>query len=571
MSRRIPRTAAVLALVAALAAPPARAGAQLWSRQIEQEINWHRVTHLGTLLVATDDSLRCLNPETGEPLWQRDDLKKVGEWNVEEVAGTPNLLVHVNLGTVQAKTSLHAVDIMTGQDRWQTEAIRGVTVDTFPVYDRGYVLVISTEAPAAKAKLELAALEMASGKTLWQASFEERADLHVAESSGKFLVKYDLSGHQPPLYDGESLYLSYAGIHRFDAATGQLVWKNVYDVTEGVIKRGNAQALIDGDTVFTSAKALIRAIDKATGQIRWTSKDFGGAVAQMELAGGVIYARMGGNFYDKMAKEWKLKKPLGVVAVDPKSGAEIWRYTGAKEGITNMVVLPEQKAVLIADQKNLIGLDMGSQGKVQEAFNVKVEFKDKIGAGKVAAGVGKFLLGGAKAAASGGAEQDSPVAIRLRKDGTAVVVGKQHLLAFDTAKRQIAWSIEYDPPGRAGWAKALAGAMTALTYAANVSQAAATGSSAYAGNASQSIADYSNYASKRYAAAGETDRYYYVLTNIAEGKEKGAGIVGVNLDTGKADRQVLFDEKEPQYEVDELTGRVFNVKNKNTLTGFSVR
>jgi outer membrane protein assembly factor BamB len=490
---------------------------------------------------------------------------------VEEVPGTPIVLVHLNLGTAQAKTSLHAVDIMNGQDLWQTEQLRGVTVDTFPVYERGYVLVISTEAPAAKAKLELAALEMGSGKVLWQAAFEEKADLHVAESSGRFLVKYDLSGHQPPLYDGESLYLSYAGIHRFDAATGRIVWKNVYDVTEGVFKRGNAQALIDGDTVYTSAKALIRAVDKGTGQIRWTSRDFGGAVAQMELAGGVIYARMGGNFYDKQAKEWKLKKPLGVVAVDKSTGAELWRYTGAKEGITNMLVLSEQKAVLIADQKNLIGLDLESQGKVKEAFKVKVEFKDRIGAAKVAAGVGKFLLGGAKAAASGGEEADSPVAIRLRQDGTAVVVGKQHLLAFDPAARSVAWSLEYDPPGRAAWVKALAGAMTALSYAANVGQAAATGSSAYSGAASQSIASYSDYTSKRYSAAGETDRYYYVLTNIEEGKEKGAGIVGVNLDTGKADRQVLFKEKEPQYEVDELAGRVFNVKDKKTLVGFSVK
>jgi outer membrane protein assembly factor BamB len=562
---------AILALVAAAAVAPALAGTQLWSRQIEQEINWHRVTHLGTLLVATDDALQCLNPETGEPIWKRDDLKKLGEWNVEEVAGTPLVLVHVNLGTVQAKTSLHAADILTGQDLWQTEQVRGVTVDTFPVYDRGYVLVLSTEAPAAKAKLLLAALEMGSGKVLWEGAFEEKADLHIAESSGKFLVKYDLSGHQAPLYDGESLYLSYAGIHRFDAATGQLVWKNVYDVTEGVIKRGNAQALIDGDTVYTSAKALIRAIDKATGQIRWTSKDFGGAVAQMELADGVIYARMGGNFYDKQAKEWKLKKPLGVAAVDPRTGMEIWRYTGAEAGITNMVVLPEQKAVLIADQKNLIGLDMESQGKVKEAFKVKVEFKDKIGAAKIAAGVGKFLLGGAKAAASGGAEQDSPVAIHLRKNGSAVVVGKQHLLAFDPATHEIAWSLQYDPPGRAAWAKGLMGAMTALTYAANVGQAAATGSSSYANTASQSIADYSSYASKRYSAAGETERYYYVLTNIEEGKEKGAGIVGVNLDSGKADRQVLLKEKEPQYEVDELAGRVFNVKDKSTLVGFRVQ
>jgi len=566
-----PATTAGLALIVGAAVSPALAGTQLWSQTLDQEVNWHRVSHLGTLLVATDDSVRCLDPASGRPLWQRDDLKQVGEWNVEEIPGTPLLLVHVNLGTVQARTTLHAVDLLTGQDRWKTEQLRGVTLDTFPVYDRNYVLTITTDKPGDRARLDLAALELTSGKPLWEAPFDDRTDLHVAESSGRFLVKYDLSGHQPPLYDGESLYLSYAGIHRYDAASGKLVWKNVYDVTAGEIKRGNAQAVVDGGTVYTSAKGQIRAIDHATGQVRWASKDFGGAVAQMELVGGVIYGRLGGTFYDKQARDWKLEKPLGVVAVDPATGIETWRYDGAKEAITNMLVLPEQRAVLIADQKSLIGLDLASAGKVKEAFRVKVEFKDRIGAAKVAAGVGKFLLGGAKAAASGGEEQDAPVAIHARPGGTAVVVGKQHLLAFDPAQRTIVWSLQYDAPGRAGWAKALVGAMTALTYAANMSQAAATGSTGYARAASQSIADYSSFASKRWSAAEGAGKYYYVLTNVTQGKEKGAGIVGVNLDTGKADRQVLFEEKEPRYEVDELTGRVFMAKGKNTLVGFAVQ
>ncbi len=323
--------------------------------------------------------------------------------------------------------------------------------------------------------------------------------------------------------------------------------------------------------MYTSAKGQLRAIDKATGQVKWTSADFGGAIAQMELEGDVIYGRLGGTFYDKLAKEWKIKKPLGVVAVAKGTGAEVWRYTGAKDAITNMIVLPDRSAVFIADQTQLIGLDTASQGKVKEAFKIKVEFKDKIGAAKVAAGVGKFLLGGAKAAASGGGEQDAPVAIHLRQGGSAVVVGKQHLLALDTAKRVVVWSVQYDAPGRAAWAKALMSAMTAVTYAANVSQAAATGSSSYANAASTSIADYSNFAGKRFSAAAGTQAYYYVLTNVKEGEEKGAGIVGINLDTGKADRQVLLQEKEPQYEIDEFTGRVFNVRDKKELVAFSVK
>jgi len=565
--------AGLLGLAVALAGVgPAQAGKLLWSKKLDQEVNWHRVTHLGTLLVGTDDRLSCLDPETGEPLWVRDDLKKLATWNVEEIPGTPLLLTHVNLGTVQAKTSLHAVDILTGQDRWQTEQLRGVTVDSFPVHAKGYVVTITVPAPAAKSKLDFTALDFATGKVVWEAEFEDKVDLHVAESSGRFMVKYDLSGHQPPVFDGDSLYFGYAGLHRYDAATGKLVWKNSYDVTEGTIKLGNAQMIVDGDTIYTSAKAQLRAIDKATGQTRWTSKDFGGAVAQMDLADDAIYGRLGGNFYDKVAKEWKRKKPFGVVAVNKKDGVEIWRYDDAKESITNMVLPPGTGTVLIADAKNLIGLNIAAQGKAQEAFKVKLEFKDKIGAGKIAAGVGRFLLGGLNAVAkSKDNDEDPPVAIEQRQNGVAVIRGKQHLLAFDTKAKQIAWSVQYEAPGVAAWAKAIMATLTAVTYAGNAGMAASTGSQTYAWNASNSIADYSNYAGKRFSAASASERYVYILTNVKEGEEKGAGIVGVNLDTGKADRQVMFKEKEPKYEVDEVTGRVFNVKDDKNLMAFSVR
>ena len=88
-----------------------------------------------------------------------------------------------------------------------------------------------------------------------------------------------------------------------------------YDVTEGYLKRGNAQAIMDGDVVYTSAKGVIRAIDRNTGAIKWTSSDFGAAVAQMDMDGNLIFGRMGGAFYENNSKNWILKKPLGVVAV----------------------------------------------------------------------------------------------------------------------------------------------------------------------------------------------------------------------------------------------------------------
>jgi outer membrane protein assembly factor BamB len=551
------------------------AGSALWSKKLDQEVAWHRVTDVGTLLVGTEEGITSYNPETGEVAWKREDLKKIPESNLDEIKGTPFLLVAETTGKIQVKTKLHALNILTGETVWATEQLKGATVDAVPVPQKGYVLLLTTPFATGQSKLDMIALDLATGNAVWESQFEDKVDLFKAEGSGKMFMKFDLSGHMPPAFDEDSIYFTYAGLHRYDIATGKLVWKVPYDVTEKAIKRGNAQAVIAEGVIYTSAKGQLRAIDRATGQVKWTSKDFGGAISEMALKGDVIYGRMGGAFLDWTKNEWDLKKPLGVVAVNKGTGEMVWRYDDAEDSITNMVILEDQGTVLIADGKHLIGLDMNSQGNVKEAFKVKVEMKKKIGAGAVAGGVLKVGLGGWKALGKGGNE-DPPVAISTRKNGTVVVRGKQHLVAFDPKTKEIPWSVQYQAPGVPGWAKVAMGAMTAVAYAQATSRALNTGYGTTENRWAnedrfKAIGNYQQFANQRFASAEATEQYVYVLTDVKEGDEKGAGIVGVNMDTGESDRQVMFKEKEPDYKVDEVTGRVFNVKDKKELVAFSVK
>ena len=39
---------------------------------------------------------------------------------------------------------------------------------------------------------------------------------------------------------------------------------------------------------------------------------------------------------------------------------------------------------------------------------------------------------------------------------------------------------------------------------------------------------------------------------------------------GCSDRQIMFKDKEPDYQVDEAEGRVFNLRNSKELSAFSV-
>src|SRR5690606_11903740 len=119
-----------------------------------------------------------------------------------------------------------------------------------------------------------------------------------------------------------------------------------------------------------------------------------GGIAEMQLFGDVIYGRMGGQFFSAKKGEWEKKKPIGVVALNKANGDTNWIYTGAKNSITNMVVLERDNVLLIGDEKNLIGLDLSSRGKVKEAYKIPLKFKFKVGAAAIAGKVAAVALGG---------------------------------------------------------------------------------------------------------------------------------------------------------------------------------
>lgn len=563
-------------VIGALLAVSTQAG-PLWTHKPTTDIKWYRVTDIGSVLVGSKTGLYTLDGESGQTIWTRNDLAGTEEFEVEMIAGTPLMFVSDTSGTFSKGTKLFALDLLTGQNIWETDKLKGATVAVEPVYEKDLVLLVTVPTNNAnKAKPKITALRLTTGELIWEADYPDTVDLYGIERGSKYFPKFDLSGANEPIHDSDSVYFTYAGLHRYSLEDGKLLWGVKYDVTEGSIKRGNGQALIDGDTVYTSAKGQLRAIDKQTGALKWTSKDFGGAVAEVKQVDDVIYGRLGGAFYDFAKREYVNKKPFGVAAVNRQTGATLWYYEGAKDSVTNMVVLRDQNLVLLADAKNVIALDTASAGKAKETYKMKIEFKNNLGAAATAAKVVKFGFGGLSALGSkGGDTTDEPVALYRRENGTVVVQGKQHLLAFDPRTKSIAWSVKYEAPGVPGWQKIAMAGLTALAYTSATASAASTyyGTSQNRWANSQrinSLASYEQFVSKRYSATKSTGNYVYVLTTVKEGKEKGAGLIGVHMETGRADRQILFKDKEPDYQVDEAVGRVFNLRNSKELSAFSV-
>ena len=561
----------------------------LWSHK---GAKWFSMMESGNLMIGTDSDISMLDGETGKQLWTRNNLGKIKEAEFTELEGTPLVLISDNSGWSQRKTKLTAIDNLTGETVWETEKMLGYTVQVSPIYEKDLLIFLTIKDNRSKKdKPDIFALKMSNGELVWQNEYPEKVDLCGVEkkknsgakamflgSGGGRSDRFDLSGENPPLFDGDSMYMTYAGLHRYNLADGKLVWKNVYDVTDGSLKNTNGQAIIEGDTIYTSAQGIIRAIDKNTGKIKWNTKDFGkGGIAEMQIHGDVLYGRMGGQFFSAKKGEWLEKGPVGVVALNKSNGDTNWIYKDADDSITNMVVLPQDNVLLIADKKYLIGLDLSNQGKAKEDYKIKLKFKRSLGAADVGGKAAAIAFGGIGGAFGGGSKRtDNPVSLVRQENGTVVVRGKQHLLAFNPTTKEIAWSTKYGAPGISGWESIV---MTAITVtAAAVSQTIEADyvrrgdyNNAFSENGRflSLMTNYQQFMGKKYNASKQGGNIYYVLTKIKGEDEKGSGLVGVNMLTGEGERQIIFNDKSPDYEVDELEGRLFNL-NKGTISAYSI-
>lgn len=583
--------AGMFAIVATLMvfAGVANADTPIWSFK---GAKWYAMMETGNVMVGLDKSIAMIDGATGKQIWTRADLGDIKEDEYTELPGTPLLLISDNSGWAQRKTKVYALDTLTGTTVWQTEKMLGYTVEVAPVYSKDMIVFLTIrDNRMNKDKPDIFALKMSNGELLWNNEYTEKVDLYGVQKKGRGATatmlfgsgnqasnRFDLSGENPPIFDGDSMYMTYAGLHRYSLTDGKLVWKTLYDVTDGSLKNTNGQAIIDGDMIYTSAQGIIRAIDKASGTVKWTTKDFGkGGIAEMQLMGDVVYGRMGGQFFSAKKGEWQPKKPIGVVALDKKTGSTNWIYEGAKESITNMMLVPEDNTLLVADEKNLIGLDLSSSGKVKEAYKIPLKFKLKVGAAATAGKVAAVAFGGVGGLFKKGADStDNPVSIVRQENGTCVIRGMQHLIGFSTKTREIVWSTKYDAPGIDGWQSIV---MTAITItAAALSQGMEASysrrgdyNSAFNENSNflNLMSTYQQFMGKKYSSSKDSGNNYYVLTSLKTKEEKGAGLVGVNLLTGKAVNQIIFKDKSPDYEVDEAAGRLFNM-NKGELSAYNI-
>ncbi|HVF57465.1 MAG TPA: PQQ-binding-like beta-propeller repeat protein [Pyrinomonadaceae bacterium] len=370
--KRVPFACALaLFLLCGVAAGEAQAAPQ-WSSKLDGDVRFYQATELGVLVVGTEKSLYALDGETGDVLWRRKNAR-LDENDVAPVPGTDIVLLSFEDGS---KTRLEAADLLTGDTLWRSEKVRGSVMQMALEPDANLLAVVLVRDARGgaregfKRRPVVHAFDLAAGRELWKHELESEIEMMPAGWREGGDVPYTLDNYRPPVFLDNRLYLFYEGLTSLDARTGKERRREKFRVNEEGLALTEADPVADEGVIYVSGRGRVRAVSRASGEEVWEAKDVGLA-PEMILAGRVLYVRTGGQFARLRDGETVERGPYGVSAIDTGSGKILWRYKGADKGITN-IALPDASSVVVADRDDLITLDAAT-GKRRAKISHKVE------------------------------------------------------------------------------------------------------------------------------------------------------------------------------------------------------
>jgi len=214
---------------AARAAPVAPA----WTRDFAAPIEWQRVTAFGQLLVSTRAGLHAVDPATGKVLWTHVDVAGLPEQGLQELAGSPLVMITGSVGLEAPRTVV--LNVFNGQLVFDTRIAKVGQISAPRVLPQaGSLLVGGFE--IGNVQPTLFAYSMNDGSLLWKSDVLATAMnpggnrlLGALLSVTLAVVKIDPVQSQPlELGDGTFLLGAMGHVMRLDAATGDVRWKTPF-------------------------------------------------------------------------------------------------------------------------------------------------------------------------------------------------------------------------------------------------------------------------------------------------------------------------------------------------------
>ncbi|MFD1615533.1 outer membrane protein assembly factor BamB family protein [Gelatiniphilus marinus] len=182
-------------------------------------------------------------------------------------------------------------------------------------------------------------------------------------------------------------------------------------------------------------------------------------------------------------------------------------------------------------------------------------------------------------------EKEAANTIQIR-GGNVFLSASQNMMLLDSNGKKV-YHEYHKSPGKSGFMKIVGGVVAAASLVATVSTAAA-GANKTGYGSSNNLRNYNDYGkeakrasdmfasiadasfkmmSERFKATSATKDAQFILTKL----DSGVGLVKVNKDTGKVDKEILLKDKKPEYKVDEFGGYLYYKANDKSIYAYSLK
>jgi hypothetical protein len=183
-------------------------------------------------------------------------------------------------------------------------------------------------------------------------------------------------------------------------------------------------------------------------------------------------------------------------------------------------------------------------------------------------------------------EKEMPNTLEI-KNGNIFLSSSQNMMLLDANGKQI-YHEYFKSNTNSGFVKVLAGVVAVASTALAMSTAARAGANRSSFGNSNDLSSYNSYGkenkmasdmfasigdasfklmSQRFKATAATENAQFILSKL----DGGAGLVIVDKNTGKAGKEILLNDKKPEYKIDDLGGFLYYKANNSTLNAYDLK
>lgn len=584
---------------------------------IGAKINDMILTEVGTLVVASNDGLIGIKPESKEVVFNFTDYGRVKPDELSFPPVSPYVVVSQNgFGGMSAKRSV--IDYLSGKKLFSTE-------------DNGWKAATLCEVMMPQNKLVVSGQRRAKEKYATAVAIYN-LDTGAQESFFNLKGGEFVSG-RPLLLENSIIIPTTKSLINVRLSSGEVIWKTKVDDIKWMVADATEKEIYGIETTSNGKNSKIHKVSD-NGTLLWSDPHkVKGIVSNFEILpqGLAIVSNVNNSGKSGIMKLASGRSESKIAFLSANNGEDLWDkapktkgyvqhfyimedgilfgiYEGGinkisfdgktlfkkplktGENILTMAETPQGLIYVTESDANIVNLTTGDQVwkkplKFKRADAVSTTYDSENKRYLISADDNLLAIDAENGASSSLAKskfdgKEDPNHVEIRNDGV-LLTSDQNMMLLDWDGKEI-WHAYKRAPGKSAMGAILAGvtAVAAATTAAASYHGAnqnrnRLGTLTRRGEQYQNLGDGMAAASgasiaemlKKFKATSATEDAQFILTKL----DNGVGLVKLNKDTGSVEKEIVLKDKKPEYHVDDRTGVLYYKANNQTVYMYDLK